>query len=175
MSECEERTGAASARLKRQPSPLNSGELAEEYIRSGRHLTWSVRCFPLPKANRGIASRAFQTHGRQKMREIYSLLKTLRTGMLVSSLTLLTLVMPASAQNNNNNNAAANSNNTTTTTRTQTRDEIRDDDDDDRDWGWLGLLGLAGLLGLMPRKRVPVVHETREVRDRDRVPDTDRR
>jgi len=68
---------------------------------------------------------------------------------------------PAYAQSNNGN-AAAN--------REERRDDRRDDRrenrgdrDDDRDWGWLGLLGLGGLLGLMPRKRVPVVHETRDV------------
>ena len=76
---------------------------------------------------------------------------------------------PASAQSNNNNGGAA-------ANREERRDddrrdndrrEVRVDRDDDRDWGWLGLLGLAGLLGLMPRKRVPVVHEARDVREPD--------
>ncbi|HEX8281910.1 MAG TPA: WGxxGxxG family protein [Pyrinomonadaceae bacterium] len=80
---------------------------------------------------------------------------------------------PASAQSNNNN-AAGGSNNNATTNREERREDRRDDRreyrgdrDDDRDWGWLGLLGLGGLLGLMPRKRVPVVHETRDVPGRD--------
>jgi hypothetical protein len=90
---------------------------------------------------------------------------------------------PAYAQSNDNN-AAGGANNNATVNREERRDDRRDDRreyrgdrrDDDRDWGWLGLLGLAGLLGLMPRKRVPVVHETRDappgrdprdVRDRD--------
>ena len=76
---------------------------------------------------------------------------------------------PAYAQSNDNNAAGANTN--ATSNREERRDDRRDDRreyrgerrDDDRDWGWLGLLGLGGLLGLMPRKRVPVVHETRDV------------
>ena len=86
----------------------------------------------------------------------------------------------ASAQSNNNGAAgAANTNNNAATAnrddRRDDRRETRGDRDDDTDWGWLGLLGLGGLLGLMPRKRVPVVHESRDVpgrgagdvRDRD--------
>jgi hypothetical protein len=80
---------------------------------------------------------------------------------------------PAFAQSNNNNGGAAGSNNATTNSaerrddRRDDRRENRGDRDDDRDWGWLGLLGLGGLLGLMPRKRVPVVHESRDVPGRD--------
>lgn len=84
----------------------------------------------------------------------YNLFKLVRSNVLGLTLALLMLSVPALAQNNSN----VRSDNTTTTTRTENRDERRDDD---RDWGWLGLLGLAGLLGLMPKKRVPVVHETR--------------
>ena len=79
---------------------------------------------------------------------------------------------PASAQSNNNgaagsnNNAAAGGSNTATANRDDRR-ETRGEREDDRDWGWLGLLGLGGLLGLMPRKRVPVVHETKDVPGRD--------
>ena len=88
-------------------------------------------------------------------------------------LTLLAFAAaPAYAQSNDN--GAAGGNNNATTNREERRDDRRDDRretrgdrDDDRDWGWLGLLGLAGLLGLMPRKRVPVVHESRDVPDRD--------
>ncbi len=75
---------------------------------------------------------------------------------------------PAVAQSNDN--GATGSNNNATTNRDDRRDdrrETRGDRDEDRDWGWLGLLGLAGLLGLMPRKRVPVVHESRDVPGRD--------
>ena len=86
--------------------------------------------------------------------------KAVRGGLLGLTLALLMLCVPVSAQNN----ARTDNTSTTTTTRTENRDNRRDDSDDDRDWGWLGLLGLAGLLGLMPRKRVPVVHETREAR-----------
>lgn len=77
---------------------------------------------------------------------------------------------PASAQSNNNNGPAGVNNNTVTANREERRDdrrEYRGERDNDRDWGWVGLLGLGGLLGLMPRKRVPVVHETREVPGRD--------
>ncbi|HEV2861249.1 MAG TPA: WGxxGxxG family protein [Pyrinomonadaceae bacterium] len=89
---------------------------------------------------------------------------------------------PAYAQSNNNNGAAGGSNTNATANNADRRDDRRDDRretrgdrDDDTDWGWLGLLGLGGLLGLMPRKRVPVVHESRDVpgrgvndvRDRD--------
>ena len=79
---------------------------------------------------------------------------------------------PAFAQSNDN--GAGGANNNATANREDRRDDRRDDRreyrgerDNDRDWGWLGLLGLGGLLGLMPRKRVPVVHETREVPGRD--------
>jgi hypothetical protein len=79
---------------------------------------------------------------------------------------------PASAQSNDN--GAVGGNNTATTNSGERRDDRRDDRreyrgdrDDHRDWGWLGLLGLGGLLGLMPRKRVPVVHESRDVPGRD--------
>lgn len=79
---------------------------------------------------------------------------------------------PAFTQSNDNGAAGANTN--ATTNREERRDERRDerreyrgDRDKDRDWGWLGLLGLGGLLGLMPRKRVPVVHESRDVPGRD--------
>jgi hypothetical protein len=103
------------------------------------------------------------------MQKEQNLLGIVRGGILGVSMALLLLVAPVSAQNNNNGTS---SNTATTTTRSDTRDDRRrDDEDKDRDWGWLGLLGLAGLLGLMPKKRVPVVHETRDVR-----PDTaDRR
>lgn len=102
-----------------------------------------------------------------------NLFRTVRGSVLSLAMALLVLCIPVSAQNNNNNNnnARTDNNNTTTTTRTESRDDRRDDRDDDRDWGWLGLLGLAGLLGLMPKKRVPVVHETRDVR----TDSTDRR
>ena len=113
------------------------------------------------------------------MRKNRELLRALRAGVLGLSLTLLIPSALVSAQNNNNNSTNANNTNTTTTTRTEVRADDRRDDrrDDDTDWGWLGLLGLAGLLGLMPRKRVPVVHETRqETREvRDRAPDANRR
>ncbi len=78
---------------------------------------------------------------------------------------------PAFAQSNDNgagggaNNASANSGERRDDRRDDRR-ETRGDRDEDRDWGWLGLLGLGGLLGLMPRKRVPVVHESRDARDR---------
>ena len=88
-------------------------------------------------------------------------------------LTLLAFTAAPALGQTNENGANANA----TTNRGGGRDDRRDerreyrgDRDDDRDWGWLGLLGLAGLLGLMPRKRVPVVHETNDVRDRDRDP-----
>lgn len=87
-----------------------------------------------------------------------NLFKAVRSSLLCSTL-LLMLSIPAAAQNNNAR--TDNANTTTTTTRTENREERRDDD---RDWGWLGLLGLAGLLGLMPRKRVAVVQETRDMR-----------
>jgi hypothetical protein len=95
-----------------------------------------------------------------KMQKEQNLFKIVRGGILGASLTLLMLAMPVAAQNNNTGTTGT----TTTTTRTDARDDRRrDDEDKDRDWGWLGLLGLAGLLGLMPRKRVPVVHEARDV------------
>ena len=72
---------------------------------------------------------------------------------------------PAFAQSNNNGGAAGGSNNATV--NSGDRREYRGERDNDRDWGWLGLLGLGGLLGLMPRKRVPVVHESRDVPGRD--------
>ena len=79
---------------------------------------------------------------------------------------------PTYAQSNENNAAGANTN--ATTNREERRDDRRDERreyrgerDNDHDWGWLGLLGLGGLLGLMPRKRVPVVHESRDVRGPD--------
>jgi MYXO-CTERM domain-containing protein len=76
---------------------------------------------------------------------------------------------PAYAQSNDN--GAAGASNNSTANREERRDDRRETrgerDDDDRDWGWLGLLGLGGLLGLMPRKRVPVVHESRDVPGRD--------
>jgi hypothetical protein len=103
------------------------------------------------------------------------LLKSIRAGLLGLSMAVLMSAIPVAAQNNNANNGSGGN---TTTTRTQTSEnrtaDRREDRDDDRDWGWLGLLGLAGLLGLMPRKRVPVVHETREVRE-GTPPPTDRR
>lgn len=88
-------------------------------------------------------------------------------------LTLLAFTAaPALAQSNNNGAAGANTN--ATANREERRDDRRDDRreyrgdrDQDRDWGWIGLLGLGGLLGLMPRKRVPVVHESRDVPGRD--------
>jgi hypothetical protein len=89
-----------------------------------------------------------------------NLFKVVRSNVLGLTMALLLLAVPAAAQSNN----ARTDNTTTTTTRTENRDDRRDDRNNDRDWGWLGLLGLAGLLGLMPRKRVPVVHETREER-----------
>lgn len=108
----------------------------------------------------------------EKNRDLF---KALRACALAVCLSLLIPSALVSAQDNNNN--ASNTNTNTTTTRTETRNDRRDNDrddrDDDTDWGWLGLLGLAGLLGLMPRKRVPVVHETREVHDR--APNTNRR
>ena len=97
--------------------------------------------------------------------------KALRAGAL--GLCLFVLAAPAFAQNRNSNDGAttnANSAVTRTEQRTEQREDTRDDRrverDDDNDWGWLGLLGLAGLLGLMPKRRVPVVRETREVHDR---------
>jgi|SRR3954464_15711984 len=92
------------------------------------------------------------------------LIKNIKTGVLGLGITLLLLAVPAYAQDNNN--APAGQDNRTTTTRTETRrDDTRQEERHDRDWGWLGLLGLGGLLGLMPRKRVPVVHQAAEQRD----------
>ncbi len=91
-------------------------------------------------------------------------IKNLRAAVPALCITLLLLVVPAYAQDNNN--AQGQQDNRTTTTRTETRrDDNRQEEKRDRDWGWLGLLGLGGLLGLMPRKRVPVVHQATEPRE----------
>lgn len=102
------------------------------------------------------------------------LIKSVRMGVLGLSISLLFLLaVPVYAQDN----SSPAQDNRTTTTRTETRrDDTRQEEKRERDWGWLGLLGLGGLLGLMPRKRVPVVHEVREQRDvRQGVPVAERR
>lgn len=103
------------------------------------------------------------------------LIKNLSAGVWGLTITLLLLVTSAQAQNNNN--ASAQQDNRTTTTQTETRRaDNRQEEKPDRDWGWLGLLGLGGLLGLMPRKRVPVVHQANEPRDvRPGAPTSERR
>jgi hypothetical protein len=77
---------------------------------------------------------------------------------------------PAAVYAQSNDNGASGGSNNSTANREERRDDRRErrgERDDDRDWGWLGLLGLGGLLGLMPRKRVPVVHENRDAPGRD--------
>lgn len=71
--------------------------------------------------------------------------KFIAAGVLATSVAVVPLNAPASAQTNTAPD---------TTTNTAPRQGVNDTErDNDFDWGWLGLLGLAGLAGLAGRKR----------------------
>lgn len=73
--------------------------------------------------------------------------KFIAAGVLATSVAVIPLNSPASAQTNT-------APNNTTTTDTAPRQGVDNTyRDNDFDWGWLGLLGLVGLAGLAGRKR----------------------
>lgn len=75
--------------------------------------------------------------------------KLIGAGILATSLAVLPLTLPASAQTT----SPSDSTTTDTTTTAPNQGVNNEQGDRDFDWGWLGLIGLAGLAGLAGNKR----------------------
>ncbi|HEY9874161.1 MAG TPA: WGxxGxxG family protein [Candidatus Obscuribacterales bacterium] len=78
-----------------------------------------------------------------------NLSKIFAAGVLATSVALVPLNLPASAQTGNDSG-------TSTAPRTDVSNTDYNNGDRDFDWGWLGLLGLAGLAGLAKKREEPV-------------------